>query len=113
MIAAIALVAATLTADFSQETGKIRPELHSSGFGPQICSCPQAVLDDIRAMGFKAARTHDWALLNKAERVCDYCHIFPLPHLDAKDPKNYVFGPTDYLLRRTREETGLEVMLRL
>jgi hypothetical protein len=113
MTAAIFLVAALLTADFSQETGKIRPELHSSGFGPLICSCPQAVIDDIRSMGFKAARTHDWALLNKAERVCDYYHVFPLAHLDAKDPRNYVFGPTDYLLRRTREETGLDVFFRL
>ena len=32
------LLAAALTADFSNETGKIRPELHSSGFGPTICS---------------------------------------------------------------------------
>ena len=28
---------AALTADFSAETWKIRPELHSSGFGPTIC----------------------------------------------------------------------------
>ncbi len=110
---AVAVLAIALTVDFSQETGKIRPELHSSGFGPQICSCPQSTIDDIRSMGFKSARTHDWALLNKAERVCDYYHIFPLMHLDAKDPKNYVFGPTDYLLRRTREETGLDVFFRL
>ena len=99
MMTAIARVAAALTADFSQETGRIRPELHSSGYGPLICTCPQAVIDDVRSMGFKAARTHDWALLNKAERVCDYYHTFPLMHLDAKDPKNYVFGPTDYLLK--------------
>ena len=113
MIICVATLAAALTADFSQETGKIRPELHSSGFGPLICSCSQAAINDVRSMGFKAARTHDWALLNKAERVCDYYHIFPLMHLDAKDPRNYVFGPTDYLLKRTREETGLDVFFRL
>ena len=62
-------------ADFGRETGRIRPELHSSGFGPQICSCPQSAVDDLRSMGFKAARTHDWALVNKAERVCDYFHM--------------------------------------
>ena len=113
MTATIAVLAAALTADFSQETGRIRPELHSSGYGPLICSCPQTVIDDVRSMGFKAARTHDWALLNKAERVCDYYHIFPLTHLDAKDPKNYVFGPTDYLLKRTREDAELDVFFRL
>ena len=112
MISSI-LLAAALTADFSTETGKIRPELHSSGFGPTICSQTAQDLADVKAMGFAFARTHDWALINPNERVVDYFHIFPLMHLDAKDPKNYVFGPTDYLLKRTREETGLDVFYRL
>ena len=106
-------MAAELTADFSREEGAIRPALHSSGFGPTICSQTKMDLDDIRAMGYKYARTHDWALINANERVCDWHHIFPLAHLDAKDPSNYVFGPTDYLLKRTREEAGLEVFFRL
>ena len=67
----------------------------------------------MKSMGFKYARTHDWALVNPNQRVCDYFHIFPLMHLDAKDPKNYHFGPTDYLMRRTREETDLDVFFRL
>ncbi len=104
---------AAIVADFGVETGKLRPELHSAGFGPQICSCPPAAIADIRSMGFKASRTHDWALLNPNQRVCDWHHIFPLPHLDAKDPANYVFGPTDYLLKRTREEVGHDVFFRL
>ena len=112
MTFALVLIAA-LTADFSTETGKMRPELHSSGFGPTICSQTEQDLNDVKAMGFKFARTHDWALINPNERVCDYFHIFPLMHLDAKDPKNYVFGPTDYLLKRTREEAGLDVFFRL
>ena len=104
---------AAVSVDFGVETGKLRPELHSAGFGPQICSCPSAVIADIRSMGFKASRTHDWALLNSNQRVCDWHHIFPLPHLDAKDPANYVFGPTDYLFKRTREELGHEIFFRL
>ncbi len=107
------LLAAALTVNFDEATGALRPELHSSGFGPQICSCPQESIDMIKSMGFKSARTHDWALINPNERVCDYFHIFPLMHLDAKDPKNYVFGPTDYLLKRTREETGNDIFYRL
>ena len=110
----IALVlAATLSANFDVEVGKIRPELHSSSFGPTICSQTQQDLEDVKAMGFASARTHDWALINPGQRVCDYFFIFPLMHLDATDPKNYVFGPTDYLLKRTREEAGLEVFYRL
>ena len=107
------VLAAALAVDFGTETGKIRPELHSSGFGPTICSQTQQDLEDVKSMGFAYARTHDWALVNSNQRVCDYFHIFPLMHLDAKDPKNYVFGPTDYLLKRTREEAGLKVFYRL
>ena len=107
------LLAAAVSVNFGSEIGKIRPELHSSGFGPQICSCPQENIDAVKSMGFKASRTHDWALINPNERVCDYFHIFPLMHLDAKDPRNYVFGPTDYLLKRTREEVGHDVFYRL
>ena len=113
MTTTLLLLAAALTADFGTETGKIRPELHSSGFGPTICSQTAQDLADVKSMGFAFARTHDWALINPNERVCDYFHIFPLMHLDAKDPKNYVFGPTDYLLKRTREETGLDVFYRM
>jgi len=106
-------LAAALTVNFNQDAGPVRRELHASGFGPQICSCPQQYIDDIKAMGFAASRTHDWALINPNQRVCDYFHMFPLMHLDAKDPKNYVFGPTDYLFKRTREETGHDIFFRL
>ena len=106
-------VIAALFVDYSADVGKIRPALHSSGFGPTICSQAAQDLADVKAMGFMYARTHDWALINANERVCDYFHIFPLMHLDANDPKNYHFGPTDYLLKRTREETGFEVFFRL
>ena len=104
---------ADVKADFTKTVRPMRPEIHSSGFGPTICSQTPDDLAAIKAMGFKAARTHDWALVNSNQRVCDYFHIFPLMHLDAKDPKNYHFAPTDYLLKRTREETGLDIFYRL
>ena len=113
MLSSLVAFAAIVSVNFNEEIGKIRPELHSSGFGPQICSCPKANIDAIKSMKFKAARTHDWALLNANQRVCDYFHIFPLMHLDAKNPDNYVFGPTDYLLKRTREEMGYDIFFRL
>ena len=95
MSASLAILAAVVSVNFNSEIGKVRSELHSSGFGPLVCSCPAERVEEIKSMGFKAARTHDWALLNGNERVCDYFHIFPLMHLDAKNPKNYNFGPTD------------------
>ena len=109
----LALLFAALAVDFASQTGPIRPEIHSSGFGPTICSQTAPALEDLKSMGFKSARTHDWALINPNQRVCDYFHLFPLMHHDAKDPKNYVFGPTDHLLKRTREEMGADVFFRL
>ena len=53
--------AAALSANFDVEVGKVRPELHSSGFGPTICSQTEQDLNDVKSMGFKAARTHLWS----------------------------------------------------
>ena len=64
MNVAVAVLAVALAADFSQEVGPIRPEIHSSGFGPTICSQTEQDLADLKSMGFKYARTHDWALIN-------------------------------------------------
>ena len=108
-----AALLAAIAVDFAAETGTIRPALHSSGFGPTVCSQTERDLEDVKSMGFKYARTHDWALIGGNQRICDYFHIFPLPHLDAKDPKNYWFKPTDYILKRTREDAGLDVLFRL
>ncbi len=113
LLAGFAGFAFSETVDFTKVAGKVRHELHSSGFGPMICSCPPSAIADIKEMNLLNARTHDWALINPGQRVCDYFHIFPLQHLDAKDPKNYVFAPTDYLLKLTREETGLGIFFRL
>ena len=109
----ITLILAALAVDFSTDAGAIRHELHSSGYGPTICGQSAQDLADMKAMGFKYSRTHDWALINSFERVCDYFHIFPLMHLDAKDPKSYYFPATDYILKRTREELGTEIFYRL
>lgn len=113
MSIAACMLATVLSVDFTADVGKMRPELHSSGFGAKIEGCSQAVIDEIKSMGFKYARTHDWALINPNQHVCDYHQIFPLMHLDAKDPRNYVFAPTDYLLKRTREEASLDIFFRL
>lgn len=45
-----------LTIDFSTDIGKMRPELHSAGYGAPVMACPQQTLDEIRSMGFNAAR---------------------------------------------------------
>ena len=112
-MAACVAVAAEVTVDFRETTGKVRPALHSSGWTPR--SCPRAIQNDdasVKAMNLCYARTHDWALVNAGQRMIDYQFIFPLFHLDARDPKNYYFGPSDHILELCRN-VGLKPFYRL
>ena len=112
-IATMAAGAADVTVDFSKKTGKIRPELHSSGCAPRLY--PRAIRNDdadIKAMGCYATRTHDWALWNNGQRIVDTHFIFPLMHLDPKDPKNYFFKATDEALKLSKN-LGLKILYRM
>ena len=111
--AVIAADMATATADFASQIGAIRPALHSSGWAPR--SYPRSISNDdklVAAMNMTYARTHDWALVNSGQRVIDYQYIFPLFNLDAKNPDNYLFEPTDHLLGLARN-IGLDIFYRL
>ena len=102
---------ARVTADFSKEIGPVRRALHSSGYSPKIDSNGN-LTEQIKLMNFDYVRTHDLALINPGHRVVDTHFIFPLMHLDAKDPKNYCFKPTDYLLKLSRD-AGMKIFYRL
>ena len=102
---------AGMTADFLNEIGPVRRALHSSGYSPKITSNGN-ITEQIKSMNFDYVRTHDLALINSGERVVDTHFIFPLMHLDAKDPKNYCFKPTDYLLKLSRD-AGMKIFYRL
>ncbi len=113
--AAVVLVssAGEIAVDFTKETGKLNPALHSSGWTPR--AYPRSISDDdeaVRSMNLTYARTHDWALFNPGQRVVDYQYIFPLMNKDPKDPSNYCFGPTDHLLQLSRN-VGLKTFYRL
>lgn len=100
-----------IDADFSKETGPVRRALHSSGYAPKV-SMDGRITGQIKSMNFDYVRTHDLALVNSGQRIVDSHFIFPLPHLDAKDPKNYCFKPTDHILDLCRE-AGLKLFYRL
>jgi hypothetical protein len=113
LFALIRADAADINVDFSKVTGRIRPELHSSGCAPRLY--PRAVRNDdldIKAMGCYATRTHDWALWNCGQRIVDTHFIFPLMHLDPKDPKNYYFKATDEVLKYSKN-IDLKILYRL
>ena len=109
----LASAADVSSVDFSVTAGRIRPELHGSGLGGQLTGPQSALLDVLRPLHLNGARTHDWALNNPGERLVDTHFIFPLMHLDADDPRNYYFGPTDEILAQTIEGLGMNVMYRM
>ena len=91
-VAAIGISAqgAEFSADFGEITGKVRPALHSSGMGGQLVGGISGREPELHApLGLWGARTHDWALINPGQRICDTHFVFPLMHLDPADPANY------------------------
>ena len=111
--AALAAGAADVTADFTQTTAKFRPALHSSGYSALYERAHAAKWDAyVKEMNFDYVRTHDLALLNCGARIFDTHFIFPLQHLDAKDPRNYYFKPTDFMMK-LQQDLGLKIFFRL
>lgn len=87
-------------ADFTVSPGKVKPDLHCASWVTR--SYPRGFDNDdakIKPLKLTAFRTHDAPLVNSGQRIVDTQYIFPLMHLDAKDPKNYVFEPTDHYLK--------------
>ena len=99
--------------DFTDRVGKIRRALHSSGWGGQLTGRNSARYEQIRPLNLKAARTHDWALANPGQRVCDLHFIFPLLHADTADARNYFFGPTDEIFEMTIEDLDMDILYRM
>ena len=101
IVVSVATLAASaaVTVDFSNATAKFRPALHSSGYAPAFQRAHQAEWDArIKEMNFDYVRTHDLGLVNGGSRAFDVQYMFPLMHLDPKDPRNYFFATTDFML---------------
>ncbi len=99
--------------DFSVKTGKIDKWKHCSSWS--IRSYPHGLVNDteaIKSLNLTAFRTHDAPLVNSGQMVVDTHCIFPLMHLDAKDPLNYVFRPTDHWLKLNLD-AGMKCFYRL
>ncbi len=111
--AAFARVDATV--DFSKKTGRdVNPWLHCAGFAPSFSNRGVRNTDELlQDLNLTAVRTHDWALLNAGQRIVDTHFIFPLMHLDPKDPKNYYFKATDDILALAQEKLGVKIAYRL
>jgi len=112
-LSAFAIGGTDTRADFAVETGRMRPRLHSASWAPR-CSARGLQNDDadLKALHLHAYRTHDAPLICTGQRLVDTHFVFPLLHLDANDPKNYVFGPTDRQFDLV-ENVGMKILYRL
>ena len=103
--------------DFTRITGKLNHAQHGCNAFPPLYGRGFAANDTVdeqfKKMNFHSSRTHDWALWNSGQRMVDTHFIFPLMHLDPKDEKNYIFGPTDAAIKLCREKGGMNVFYRM
>ncbi len=99
--------------DFSRITGRLNPAQHGSNTpAPYAHRWFFNVDEELKSLHFSYSRTHDWALINPGQRIIDTHFIFPLMHLDPKDPKNYYFRATDAAIRIT-QDLGTKIFYRL
>ena len=90
----------TAKVDFNNVIGKLNHKLHGSNNCPALYSRSLVQFDDeFKKMNFWGSRTHDWALWNSGQRMVDTHFVFPLEHLDPKNPDNYYFRATDDIIK--------------
>ena len=90
-----------MEADFTKVLAPLKREIHGSNGAIHFSSAGiDSFEKEYSQLHFAIARTHDWPLWNTGQRCIDTHFVFPLEHLDPKDPANYVFGPTDEIISR-------------
>ncbi|MBQ7650374.1 MAG: hypothetical protein IJS15_05405 [Victivallales bacterium] len=103
----------TLSVDFNAKCGTIRKELYCSGLHVFVSNRRiRDNYDTFKDLRFPIVRNHDWALNNPNQRMIDVHHVFPLPHLDPTDERNYVFGPSDEAIKLVYQ-AGSKILYRL
>ena len=103
-----------VSVDCAKNIGKIKA-LNGVNFGPRITSedvLGMSERDDFRELNVQSVRLHDCPLQCAGMQLVDTNLIFPLMHLDAKDPRNYIFKETDDYLKAATEN-GEKIIYRL
>ena len=112
-LAALAAGTAHVTVDFDRPNGTIRA-INGGNLGPDFHAARLRGdgVADFRQLKVPSTRLHDVPLATRGQRVVDTHFIFPLQHLDPKDPRNYYFKATDDYLKVLRR-IGTEPYFRL
>ena len=109
-----AVRAAEVSVDFGEKYGKVNPMIHCASWCSRFANSNCAKDgEELRKLNLQAYRTHDAPLVHEGQRIIDTHFIFPLMHLDPKDPRNYCFEPTDKFLKMVREQDRMRVLYRL
>ena len=99
----------------TEKTGTKIRKLNGGNLAPCITNANAStdIRKSFQQLNLAFARLHDAPLANPGCRLVDISHIFPLPHLDENDPRNYDFSYTDDYIRNCIEDSGTPIYYRL
>ena len=98
-----------------KRTGKTIRKLNGGNLAPCITNANAStdIMQSFKQLNLAFARLHDSPLSNPGCRLVDISHIFPLPHLDENDCRNYDFSYTDDYIKNCIETSGTPIYYRL
>lgn len=98
-----------------KRTGKNIRKLNGGNLAPCITNANAStdIRQSFKQLNLAFARLHDSPLSNPGCRLVDISHIFPLPHLDENDCRNYDFSYTDDYIKNCIETSGTPIYYRL
>ncbi|MBO5822513.1 MAG: hypothetical protein J6R86_05830 [Lentisphaeria bacterium] len=98
-----------------KRTGKTIRKLNGGNLAPCITNANAStdIMQSFKQLNLAFARLHDSPLSNPGCRLVDISHIFPLPHLDENDSRNYDFSYTDDYIKNCIETSGTPIYYRL
>lgn len=97
------------------KTGTTIRKLNGGNLAPCITNATAStdIKKSFEQLNLAFARLHDAPLANPGCRLVDISHIFPLPHLDENDRRNYDFSYTDDYIRNCIEDSNTPIYYRL
>ena len=98
-----------------EKTGTSIRKLNGGNLAPYIANenAGWNIRKSFKELNLAFARLHDAPLGNPGCRLVDISHIFPLPHLDENDRRNYDFSYTDDYITNCITDADTPIFYRL
>ncbi|MBE6392182.1 MAG: hypothetical protein E7042_08335 [Lentisphaerae bacterium] len=99
----------------TKRTGTTIRKLNGGNLAPCITNANAStdIKKSFEQLNLAFARLHDSPLSNPGCRLVDISHIFPLPHLDENDRRNYDFSYTDDYICNCIKDSNTPIYYRL